>query len=157
MADFISELTRPLTYEGKTNNQVTDQRECSSKGDTQLPRNNIQHPTWVLYVDGSSNQMGSGAGLVLTTPQKVEFEYALHFNFKASNNEAEYEALIAGLRIARELGAKQIRVYSDSQLVVNQIMDDYQAKDPTMRAYLEKAKILLSGFSSYELTRIPRA
>ncbi|KAM1898095.1 hypothetical protein ACFX14_032495 [Malus domestica] len=61
-------------------------------------------PTWSLYVDGSSNQQGCGAGLVLTALDKVAMEYALHFKFKASNNEAEYEALIAGLCLAKHLG-----------------------------------------------------
>ncbi|KAM2392303.1 hypothetical protein ACFX1X_035804 [Malus domestica] len=66
--------------------------------------------------------IGCGAGLVLTTLDKMAMEYALHFKFKASNNEAEYGARLAGLRLAKHLGVKQIDIFSDSQLVVNQII-----------------------------------
>ncbi|KAM1978246.1 hypothetical protein ACFX16_014955 [Malus domestica] len=76
-------------------------------------------PAWSLYVDGSSNQQGCGAGLVFMTPDKVAIEYALRFKFKTSNNEAEYEALLAGLHLAKHLGVKRIDIFSDSQLVVN--------------------------------------
>ncbi|KAM1818376.1 hypothetical protein ACFX11_000177 [Malus domestica] len=86
-------------------------------------------PSWSLYVDGSSNQQGCGAGLVLTTPNKVAMKYALRFKFKASNNEAEYEALLAGLRLAKDLGVKRIDIFNDSQLVVNQVSNNFDAKD----------------------------
>ena len=73
----------------------------------------------MLYVDGSSNNQGSGAGIILTTLEGIQLEYALRFEFRASNNKAEYEALLVGLQLATTMGAEQIRVYSDSQLVVN--------------------------------------
>ena len=79
-------------------------------------------PTWFLYVDGSSNNQGSGAGIIVTTPKGIQLEYALRFSFKASNNEAEYEALLVGLQLATTMGVEQIRVYSDFQLVVNQVL-----------------------------------
>jgi len=60
---------------------------------------------WLLSVDGSSNQQGSGAGIVLEGPNGVLIEQALRFAFKASNNQAEYEALIAGMLLAKEMGA----------------------------------------------------
>ena len=63
-------------------------------------------PIWVLHVDGASNLQGSGAGLVLITPEANTLEVAVKFLFKASNNELEYEAIIAGLRIAADLGAQ---------------------------------------------------
>ncbi|KAM2929519.1 hypothetical protein COP2_036643 [Malus domestica] len=65
--------------------------------------------------------LGCGAGLILTTPDKVAMEYVIHFKFKASNNEVEYEALIESLRLAKHLGVKRIDIFSYSQLVVNQI------------------------------------
>ena len=65
-------------------------------------------------MDGSSNGEGSGAGLLLEDPQGDVYSYALRFNFAASNNEAEYEAVIAGLQLARKLEASHILVYSDS-------------------------------------------
>ena len=77
--------------------------------------------TWKLSVDGASNAQGSGAGLILTSPEGIDIEYALRFGFHTSNNEAEYEAVIAGLNLAHSLEVDQLGVYSDSQLVVRQI------------------------------------
>ncbi|KAI5323200.1 hypothetical protein L3X38_032272 [Prunus dulcis] len=81
----------------------------------------LTQPLWTLYVDGSPNAQGCGVGLVLISPDKVVLEYAIRFKFQASNNVAEYEALLAGLRLAKEMGAKQIQIFSDSQLVVHQV------------------------------------
>ncbi|XP_068500838.1 uncharacterized protein [Phaseolus vulgaris] len=69
---------------------------------------------WLLSVDGFSNQQGSGAGIVLEGPNGVLIEQALRFAFKASNNQAEYEALIAGMLLAKEMGAQNLLVKSDS-------------------------------------------
>nr|GEW15408.1 reverse transcriptase domain-containing protein [Tanacetum cinerariifolium] len=64
---------------------------------------------WILFTDGSFCTDGSGAGLILTNPEGMEFTYALRFRFDATNNEAEYEALIAGLRIAKQMGVKNLQ------------------------------------------------
>ncbi|KAL0400045.1 UNVERIFIED_CONTAM: hypothetical protein Sradi_2347800 [Sesamum radiatum] len=69
---------------------------------------------WLLHVDGSSTAQGSGAGIVLTTPQGDDMEFAVKFEFKASNNEAEYEALVLGMRMAQDAGASHLLAYSDS-------------------------------------------
>nr|XP_027126777.1 uncharacterized protein LOC113742942 [Coffea arabica] len=79
------------------------------------------------------------------------------FNFAASNNEAEYEAVIAGLQLARKLGATHILVYSDSQLVVCQILGEYEAKEEVMQRYLSKVLQLVAYFESFEIQRIPRS
>nr|GEU48635.1 reverse transcriptase domain-containing protein [Tanacetum cinerariifolium] len=81
---------------------------------------------------GSSCVDGSGAGLILTNPKGVEFTYALRFKFVASNNEAEYEALIAGLWIAARMGVKDVNVSVDSKLVANQVLGTYVAKEDNM-------------------------
>ena len=91
---------------------------------------------WELYLDGSSNEGGSGAGLFLVSPEGYQMHYALRFGFKASNNEAEYEVLIAGLKLAREIKVESLEIYSDSQLVVCQVTDEYQARGEKMVAYL---------------------
>ncbi|KAM1050376.1 hypothetical protein ACFX13_032858 [Malus domestica] len=100
-------------------------------------------PTWSLYVDGSSNQQGCEAGLVLTIPDKVAMEHAFRFKFKASNNKAEYEALLAGSRFAKHLGVKRIDIFSESQFVVNQVTNNFDAKDSSMAAYLAQTQLLL--------------
>ena len=91
------------------------------------PAENAQMPTdlpiWKLSVDGATNAQGSGAGLILTFSEGIDIVYALIFKFQASNNEAEYEAVIAGLNLAHSLEIDQLKVYSDSQLVVRQIED----------------------------------
>ncbi|CAL9006368.1 unnamed protein product [Prunus brigantina] len=75
-------------------------------------------PIWLLHVDGASNRHGGEAGIVLSAPDGTEVEYALRFQFKTTNNEAEYEALLAGLRLAHDLGAQGLRAHSDSLLIV---------------------------------------
>ena len=84
-----------------------------------------------MYVDGASNKKTSGAGILLISPNDQVYEYALKFAFKASNNAAEYEALIAGLQIARELGDRHLHIFNDSQLVVNRSAVTSRQKSPT--------------------------
>ncbi|GKB17875.1 reverse transcriptase domain-containing protein, partial [Tanacetum coccineum] len=72
---------------------------------------------WTLFTDGSSCIDSSGAGMILTIPDGVKFTYAMRF--EATNNEAEYEALIAGLRIAEQMGVKNLQANVDSRLVAN--------------------------------------
>ena len=83
---------------------------------------------WELYVDGSSIEGGSGTGLILVSPEGHRMRCALRFDFKASNNEAEYEALIAGLKLARKMKVESLEIYSNFQLVVCQVTDEYQAQ-----------------------------
>ena len=109
-------------------------------------------PIWRLFVDGAANAHRSGAGLILTSPDG----YALRFGFRASNNEAEYEAVIAGLNLAHSMEADQLEVCSDSQSVVNQIEDDYEAKGEKMIRYLKKVRELLKKFVRVQGRHIPR-
>ncbi|GJR70400.1 reverse transcriptase domain-containing protein [Tanacetum coccineum] len=74
---------------------------------------------WTLFTDGSSCLEGSGAGLILTNPEGIEFTYALRFEFDASNNKAEYEALVARLRIAEQMGVQNLEAKFDLRLVAN--------------------------------------
>nr|GFA67243.1 reverse transcriptase domain-containing protein [Tanacetum cinerariifolium] len=90
-------------------------------------------------------------------PRREEFTYALRFQFAASNNEAEYEALIAGLRIATQMGVKNIQVNVDSKLVANQVLGTYVAKEDNMIKYLEIAKGLVSRFKTFSISQVPRS
>ena len=114
-------------------------------------------PIWKLSVDGATNAQGSGAGLILTSPEGIDIEYALRFGFQASNNEAEYEAVIAGLSLAPSLEIDQLEVCSDSQLVLRQIEDTYEAKSGRMILYLIKVRDLLKKFLLVQVRHIPRA
>ncbi|GKU85421.1 hypothetical protein SLEP1_g100 [Rubroshorea leprosula] len=93
---------------------------------------------WTLYVDGASSSKGSGAGALLIGPDGYRSEHALKFNFDATNNMAEYEALLLSLQLALELKISTIQVYSDSQLVVNQINSICEVVDPVMADSLSK-------------------
>ncbi|GJU01197.1 reverse transcriptase domain-containing protein [Tanacetum coccineum] len=112
--------------------------------DAVLPQSEVklQEP-WILFTDGSSCVDGSGAGLILTNPEGMEFTYALRFEFTATNNEAEYEALIAGLRIAARMGVRNLEANVDSRLVANHVLGEYVAKEDNMIQYLDKTKSLI--------------
>ncbi|GJW39599.1 reverse transcriptase domain-containing protein [Tanacetum coccineum] len=112
---------------------------------------------WILFTDGSSCTDGCGARLILTNPEGVEFTYALRFRFDATNNEAEYEALIAGLRIAEQMGVKNLQANVDSRLVTNQVNGTYVAKEADMVRYLEKVKALTGGFKAFTIKQITRS
>ena len=81
---------------------------------------------------------------------------ALKFEFKASNNEAEYEALIVGLELAKEIKVESLDIFNDSQLVACQINEEYQAREEKMVAYLHKVQELLRSFSSFTIRQISR-
>ncbi|XP_068477205.1 uncharacterized protein [Phaseolus vulgaris] len=111
---------------------------------------------WVLYIDGSSNQQGTRADVILGRPNGILIEQALRFAFKANNNQAEYEALIAGMLLAKEMGPKSLIAKSDSLLLTGQVTGEYQAKDPQMAAYLQYVQILKETFIVFELVHVPR-
>ncbi|GJR75467.1 reverse transcriptase domain-containing protein [Tanacetum coccineum] len=108
-------------------------------------------------MDRSSCVDETSDGLILTSPGGTEFTYALRFQFTASNNEAEYEALIAGLRIAAQMGVRNVNVSVDSKLVANQVLGTYITKEENMVKYLEKAKSLISGFANFSISQVPRS
>ncbi|GKD86356.1 reverse transcriptase domain-containing protein, partial [Tanacetum coccineum] len=100
---------------------------------------------------------GSGAGLILTNPEGIEFTYALRFRFDATNNEAEYEALIARLKIAEQMGVKNLKANVDSRLVANQVNGTYVAKENDMVRYLDKVKTFINNFKAFSIKQVPRS
>ena len=101
---------------------------------------------WELFVDGASNSKGSGAGIVLVSPEGLVIEQAVRLKFSTSNNEVEYEALMIGLKTTKKLEASHLQVFCESQLMANQISGEYQARDERMSAYLTVARSLLAEF-----------
>ena len=113
-------------------------------------------PTWEVYVDGASNQKGSGIGLVLISPEKVIIEKSLRLDFSATNNEAEYETLLIGMAMVQRMGGKSVKLFSDSRLVVSQVKGEFKAKDERMQGYLSQVKYLQPKFDSFDLLHVPR-
>ncbi|KAJ3689951.1 hypothetical protein LUZ61_019115 [Rhynchospora tenuis] len=111
---------------------------------------------WEVYVDGASSGKGTGLGVEIISPQGDRFRYALQVNFNPSHNVAEYEAFIAGLQLVSAAGAKSIRIRSDSQLVVNQVLKEYKTQDETLIQYLKKVEQLMSGFDIVLIEHVPR-
>jgi len=73
---------------------------------------------WKVFVDGASSVAGAGAGIVIITLEEIRLKHSFRLGFRASNNEAEYDALLVGLRTILDIGALEVEIYSDSQLVV---------------------------------------
>ncbi|XP_075083610.1 uncharacterized protein LOC142167346 [Nicotiana tabacum] len=111
---------------------------------------------WTLFTDGSSNIKGADLGIVLILPSGESIRQAVKY-CPITNNEAECEALIPGLELARELSIEQIVIKSDSQLVVNQMQGTYITREARMmQQYLEKARELIRQFQSWKIVQIPR-
>ncbi|KAL0771446.1 hypothetical protein Bca101_036597 [Brassica carinata] len=124
---------------------------------TETITNDEPNSTWLLHVDGSSSKKGSGIGIRLTSPTNEILEQSFRLEFHTSNNEAEYEALVAGQRLAHGLKIRNIHVYCDSQLVASQYSGEYEARDERMDAYLKLVRKLAQKFDYFALTRIPRS
>ncbi|CAJ2645722.1 unnamed protein product [Trifolium pratense] len=129
LADFIAEMTTPST-----------------------PDKN----KWTIFVDGSSNPQGSGAGIILENSEGALIEVSLELAFPTTNNQAEYEAFLAGIRLAQDMEAEEIKIFTDSQLVASQITGEYQTKDERLTEYLNLIKEKLGKFKQTEVKHVPR-
>ncbi|XP_020415572.1 uncharacterized protein LOC109948075 [Prunus persica] len=152
LADFVAEFTVSAEKE-----KLVKQKKESSKAGGTSAEPSQPRDMWQLRVDGASNQKGAEAGVVLTTLDGTLLEQAITLGFPASNNEAEYEALLSGLRLAKELIIKKLAIYSDSQLITNQASGEYMAKHPRMILYLDKVQELLKVFPTFTIQQVPRA
>ena len=124
LADLVAEFTEPEVEELPLVGDM-DEKLVGTISQYRLP-------TWEVYVDGASNQKGSGVGLVLISPEKVVIEKSLRLDFSATNNEAKYEALLVGMAMVQRMGGKSIKLFSDSRLVVGQVRGEFEAKDERM-------------------------
>ncbi|XP_030955756.1 uncharacterized protein LOC115977871 [Quercus lobata] len=151
LADLVAEFTEP-TLEGKEISVLlgADERVIS----TVSPHG---HTWWKAYIDGAANQRGSGLGLVLHSPEGITIEKLLRLGFSSTNNEAEYEALLEGMRMIWKMGGKAVDIFSDSRLIVGQVNGDMEAKDERMKEYLVRVKYLQTYFHHFRLTHIPRS
>jgi ribonuclease HI len=124
--------------------------------DTQLPAAPIQPELWTMFFDGSLMKTGAGAGLLFISPLGKHLRYVLRLHFPASNNVAEYEALVNGLHIAIELGVRRLDARGDSQLIIDQVMKNSLCHDPKMEAYCDEVRRLEDKFYELELNHIAR-
>ena len=99
--------------------------EFSPKNDTKMVCR-VENRSWRVFVDGASSAIGAGAGIVIITPEGIRLEHSFKLGFKASNNEAEYKALIVGLKTTFDLGPRDVEVYLDLRLVVNQVQGSFE-------------------------------
>ena len=111
---------------------------------------------WRVFVDGASSAMGVGARIVIITLEGIRVKCTLRLGFKASNNKAEYKALLVELRAVLDLGLQDMVVYLDSRLIVNQVKGNFEAKDPRMIDYLRLVKQTMSLFQQVRLIQIAR-
>jgi ribonuclease HI len=109
-----------------------------------------------MFFDGSLMKTGAGAGLLFISPLGKHLRYVLRLHFPASNNVAEYEALVNGLRIAIELGVQRLDSRGDSQLVIDQVMKNSHCRDSKMEAYCDEVRRLEDKFYGLELNHIAR-
>ena len=106
--------------------------------EVQTPSAVVDQEYWTMYFDGSLMKKGAGVGLVFVSPLGVHMRYMLRLHFPSSNNVAEYEALINGLRITIELGIRHLDIRGDSQLVINQVMKESSCHDAKMAMYSQE-------------------
>ncbi|XP_024044385.1 uncharacterized protein LOC112100156 [Citrus clementina] len=140
MADFIAEFAEPEV--------------CLGQQDADVGNDETQ--VWQISVDGSSGERGSGAGIVLEGPEGEEISYAVKLEFAATNNQAEYEALIAGLELARAVKADRVKIRTDSQLVANHVSERFQPREEKMEQYLRIVRQMMGKFEAVEVIQIPR-
>jgi ribonuclease HI len=110
-----------------------------------------------MYFDGSSSKEGSGAGIVLISPSKEVITFSYKMEFETTNNIAEYEALVLGLRVAKDMAIDRLTVFGDSELIVNQVKDIYQAKQQRLKQYKNEVWDLVDNFFlAFNISFVPR-
>src|SRR5262249_378174 len=114
-------------------------------------------PSWLLYFDGALNSKGRGIGAVLLSPEGGTIPLAHQLTFPATNNVAEYEALLSGLKMALILKVKDLRIIGDSQLVLRQVLSKYRIRDPRLKLYRKLVKAIIKEFRKLTYVHTPRS
>ncbi|XP_017239647.2 uncharacterized protein LOC108212431 [Daucus carota subsp. sativus] len=143
LADFVTECNFPEEVQNPKSRDQKDNHDPLSD-------------SWILHVDGSSTTERSGAGLILKSPSGFTIRTAISFKFTATNNQAEYEALLAGLKLAKTLGIQSLKIYGDSQIVVRQTRKEYLAKDPVLTKYQTLVQSYLATIPHHQILQVNR-
>jgi ribonuclease HI len=120
-----------------------------------MPPPNERPEHWIMYFDGALNLKGASAGVLLISPQGEQLKYVLQIHYKASNNRAEYEALIHGLRIALSLDIKRLLAIGDSNVVMEKVNKEWNYVKDTMDAYCIEIRKLEGHFEGIEFQHVP--
>jgi ribonuclease HI len=121
-----------------------------------MPPPKERHEHWIMYFDGALNLEGAGVGVLLISPQGEQLKYVPQIHYNASNNGAEYEALIHGLRIAVSLAIKRLLAFGDSNVVIEQVNKEWDCVKDTMDAYCAEIRKLEGHFEGIEFQHVPR-
>jgi ribonuclease HI len=121
-----------------------------------MPPPKERHEHWIMYFDGALNLEGAGVGVLLISPQGEQLKYVPQIHYNASNNGAEYEALIHGLRIAVSLVIKRLLAFGDSNVVIEQVNKEWDCVKDTMDAYYAEIRKLEGQFKGIEFQHVPR-
>ena len=121
-----------------------------------MPEEKPNNTYWTIHFDGSRYLEGSGAGVVLTSPRGDNFCYVLRLMFPCTNNTTEYEALLHGLRVAKDMSLSRVRCIGDSDLVAQQVSGKWDSKDPLMAAYHREVGVVAGHFKGYQVEHIDR-
>jgi ribonuclease HI len=112
---------------------------------------------WKMFFDGASSSVGAGAGVVFKSPSQETISLSHKLEFEVTNNVAEYEALVLGLRAAKEMGIREMAVFGDAELIVQQVKNVYQARHPRLKNYKNEVWDLIdSFFLAFNISFIPR-
>jgi ribonuclease HI len=149
LADFVAEWTPAPSIPGGPDHG-TDPARSGVRASV------FTGPHWTLFFDESARSKRAGAGVVLIDPHGEQLKYMVHLDFKATNNIAEYEALIFGLTAALSLGVWELLVKGDSQLVIRQVRGECCCNNPQLAAYLIRMRRLEKDFNVIELQHVPR-
>ena len=110
---------------------------------------------WIIHTNGSSNRHVGGAGVVIQTPKGDKIECMIQLDFPTTNNEAEYEALVARLDLTKATGAGNVIMHCDSQVITSQIKGEYKCRSERMKKYLEEVKNRIDSLE-VKFVQIPR-
>jgi ribonuclease HI len=112
---------------------------------------------WKMFFDGASSSIGAGTGVIFISPCQETISLSYKMEFETTNNVAEYEALVLGMRDAKEMGIKEVSVFGDAELIIQHVRDIYRAKHPRLKSYRNKVWDLIDNFfSTFNITFIPR-
>jgi ribonuclease HI len=109
-----------------------------------------------MFFDGSSCGVGAGIGIVLISPQGISYEFSIPIEKTSTNNQAEYQAVLKGIKLLQEVNAEVIEIFGYSQLVINQLALDYECNDDILRVYHDECLLLLREFKIVKLEHIPK-